>query len=96
MANYFILCYQLRQHNLITPKQLPPFLWLTTPLPLRRGAGGEASFALHYSTFNYQPRHTHNYFISQLRRYCAIIPMDEFRNINALMVQRRMCYTIWQ
>ena len=58
--------------------------------PAKRGkqrAGGEASFVLHYSTFNYQPRHTHNYFISQLRRYCTIIPMDEFRNINALMVQ---------
>ena len=24
---------------------------------------------------------------TQLRWYCAIIPMDEFRNINALMVQ---------
>ena len=27
-----------------TPKQLPPFLWLTTPLSFRRGAGGEALF----------------------------------------------------
>ena len=61
--------------------------WLTTPLPLRGGAGGEALFALHYSTFNYQPLHAHNCFILQLRWYCAIIPMDEFRNINALMVQ---------
>ena len=63
--------------------------------PAKRGkqrAGGEALYALHYSTFNYQPRHPHNCFISQLRRYCAIIPMNEFRNINALMVQRRMCY----
>ena len=24
---------------------------------------------------------------TQLRRYCAIIPMNEFRNINVLMVQ---------
>ena len=45
------------------------------------------SFALHYFTFNYQPRHAHNCFISQLRWYCAIIPMDEFRNINAFMLQ---------
>ena len=44
-------------------------------------------FALHYFTFNYQPRHTHNCFISQLRWYCAIIPMNEFCNINTLMVQ---------
>ena len=44
-------------------------------------------FALYYFTFNYQPCHAHNCFISQLRWYCAIIPMDEFRNINALMVQ---------
>ena len=58
--------------------------------PAKRGkqrAGGEALFALHYITFNYQQRHPHNCFISQLRWYCSIIPMDEFRNINALMVQ---------
>ena len=29
-----------------------------------------------------------NALITQHRRYCAIIQMDEFRNINALMVQR--------
>ena len=58
--------------------------------PAKRGkqrAGGEALSALHYFPFNYQPRHAHNYFISSLRWYCAIIPMDEFRKINALMVQ---------
>ena len=58
--------------------------------PAKRGkqrAGGEALFTLHYFMFHYQPRHAHNYFISQLRWYCAIIPMDEFRKINALMVQ---------
>ena len=52
--------------------------------PAKRGkqrAGGEALFALHYFPFYYQPRHPHNCFISQLRWYCAIIPMDEFRNI---------------
>ena len=58
--------------------------------PAKRGkqrAGGEALFALHYFPFNYQPRHAHNYFISQLHWYCAIIPMDEFRKINALTMQ---------
>ena len=58
--------------------------------PAKRGkqrVGGEALFALHYITFNYQQRHPHNCFISQLRWYCAIISMNEFRNINALMVQ---------
>ena len=63
--------------------------------PAKRGkqrAGGEASYALHDFTFNYQPRHTHNCFISQLHWNCAIIPMNEFSNINALMVQRCMCY----
>ncbi|WP_455532053.1 hypothetical protein [Segatella salivae] len=44
-------------------------------------------YALHYFIFNYQPRYAHNCFISQLHWYCAIIPMDEFRKINALMVQ---------
>ena len=65
----------------------PPFPWLTTPLPFRGGAGGGALFALYYFPFYYQPRHPHNYFISQLRWYCAIIPMDEFRNINVLTTQ---------
>ena len=58
--------------------------------PAKRGkqrVEGEALFALYYFPFNYQPRHAHNCFISQLRWYCAIIPMDEFRNINALMAQ---------
>ncbi|MBF1524115.1 MAG: hypothetical protein HXN94_07740, partial [Prevotella salivae] len=58
--------------------------------PAKRGkqrAGGKTLFALHYFSFHYPQRHTYNHFISQLRWYCAIIPMDEFRNINALMVQ---------
>ena len=58
--------------------------------PAKRGkqrAGGETLYALHYFTFNYQQRHPNNCFILQLRWYCAIIPMDEFRNINAFMVQ---------
>ena len=29
---------------------------------------------------------------TQLRWYCAIIPINEFCNINALMMQRRRCY----
>ena len=63
-----------------------------SPPSLRRGAGGEALSPFHYFTFNYQPRHAHNCFISQPRWYCAIIPMNEFCNINVLMVQRRRCY----
>ena len=58
--------------------------------PAKRGkqrAGGEALFAPNHFIFNNQPRHPHNCFISQLRWYCAIIPMNEFCNINALMVQ---------
>ena len=58
--------------------------------PAKRGkqrAGGEALFPLHHSTFNYQPLHAHNCFISQLRWYCAIIPMNEFCNINVLTMQ---------
>ena len=53
----------------------------------KQRAGGEALFPSHYFTFYNQPRQPHNCFISQLRWYCAIIPMDEFRNINALMGQ---------
>ncbi|MBF1558839.1 MAG: hypothetical protein HXO13_05675, partial [Prevotella salivae] len=58
--------------------------------PAKRGkqrAGGEALFAFHDITFNYQQRHPHNYFISQLRWYCAIILMNEFCNINVLISQ---------
>ena len=50
-------------------------------------AGVSALFPFRYFPFNYQPRHAHNYFISQLRWYCAIVSMDEFRNINVLMGQ---------
>ena len=53
----------------------------------KQRAGGEALFAINHLALYYQPRHAHNCFISQLRWYCAIISMDEFRNINALMVQ---------
>ncbi len=58
--------------------------------PAKRGkqrTGGEALYGLYYFTFYYQPRHAHNCFISQLRWYCAIIPMNEFRNINILTTQ---------
>ena len=64
--------------------------------PAKRGkqrAGGEALSALHHFPFYYQPRHPHNYFISQLCWYCIIIPMDVFYNINSLMMQRRRCRT---
>ena len=52
-----------------------------------KGAGVSALSPLHHFPFYYQPRHAHNCFISQLRWYCAIISIDEFRNINTLMVQ---------
>ena len=70
-ANRFTLHYQQHQHFLLSFKQLPPFPWLTTPLSLRRGAGGEALFAFHYFTFCYQSRHAYNYFISQLGTSCS-------------------------
>ena len=68
---HFTFYYQ--QHHLpqLTLKQFPPFPWLTTPLSLRRGAGGEALYALHYYTFNYQQRHAHNCFTTQRRRCCT-------------------------
>ena len=53
----------------------------------KQGAGGEASFALHHFTFNYQLFHSHNCFFAQLCWYCAIILMDEFCNRYALEVQ---------
>ena len=68
---HFTFYYQ--QHHLpqLTLKQLPPFPWLTTPLSLRRGAGGEALFALHHFTLYYQPRYPHNCIITQLGTSCS-------------------------
>ena len=77
---HFTFYYQ--QHHLpqLTLKQLPPFPWLTTPLSLRRGAGGEALFALHYFTFNYQLYHPHNCFITQLGTSCSFDSLGLARN----------------
>ena len=70
-ANHFTLHYPQHYHPLLTFKQAPSFPRLITPLPLRGGAGGEALFALHYFTFNYQPRHPHNCFTMQLGTSCS-------------------------
>ena len=43
--NHFTFNYQQLHHPKLTPKQLPPFLWLTTPLPLR-GTIGRCSWSL--------------------------------------------------
>ena len=53
----------------------------------KQRAGGGALFPLYLFTFNYQPRHSHNCFISQLRWYCVIISMNVFYNINSLIAQ---------
>ena len=37
----------------------------------KQRAGGEALYALRYFTFYYQPRHSHNCFISQLGTSCS-------------------------
>ena len=58
--------------------------------PAKRGkqrAGGEALYALLLFTFNYQPHHPHNCFITQLRWYCVIISKNVFYNINSLIAQ---------
>ena len=69
--NHFTLHYQQHCHPQLPFKQPPPFPRLTTPLPLRGGAEGEALFPSHYFIFNYQPRHPHNCFISQLGTSCS-------------------------
>ena len=70
-VNRFIFNCQQNHHNLLTFKLLPPFSGLTTPLSLRRGAGGEALFSLHYYTFNYQQRRLHNCFTTQRCKRCT-------------------------
>ncbi len=51
--------------------------------PAKRGkqrAGGEALFALHHFTFNYQQRHPHNCFFSQLGTSCVFDSPGLVRN----------------
>ena len=68
---HFTFYYQQYQYHQLTSKQLAPFPRLTTPLSLRRGAGGEASYALHYFILYYQPYHHHNWFTTQLGTSCS-------------------------
>ena len=56
---------------LITPQTTPSIFTANYSLPLRGGAGGEASFALHHFTFNYQSRHPHTCFTTQLGTSCS-------------------------
>ena len=44
-SNHFTLHYPQHHHPLLTFKQLPPFPWLTPPLPLR-GTIGRCSWSL--------------------------------------------------
>ena len=69
--NRFTFHYQLHQCFQLPLKQPTSFQRVTTPLSLRRGAGGEALFALYYFTFNYQQRHLHNCFTMQLGTSCT-------------------------
>ena len=64
-TTHFTLYYQ--QHHLpqLTLKQFPPFPWLTTPLSLRRGVGGEALFASTHPTFHSKTKHTIKVFDKQ-------------------------------
>ena len=54
--SFFLWC-AITSSSLLTFKQPLPFSWLTTPLSLWRGAGGEALYALYYFTLNYQQYH---------------------------------------
>ena len=71
VLNHFTLHYQQHCYPQLPFKEPPPFVRLTTPLSLRRGAGGEALYAFYYFTFNYQSRHTHNCFTTQLGTSCT-------------------------
>ena len=42
VLHHFTFNYPQHHHLQLTPKQPPPFAWLTTPLSLRRGAGVSA------------------------------------------------------
>jgi len=51
--------------------------------PTKRGkqrAGGEALFALHYFTLNYQPHHAHNCLTTQLGTSCSFDSPGVARN----------------
>ena len=69
--NRFTFHYQLHQCFQLPLKQPTSFQRVTTPLSLRRGAGGEALFVSHYFPFNYQSCHPHNHFTTQLGTSCS-------------------------
>ena len=76
MANYSLLSSENHRSLFVEPAKRG-----------KQGAGGEALFALRHFTLYHQPHYPHNCFTTQLRWYCAIIPMNEFCNINALTTQ---------
>ena len=71
VSNHFTLHYQRHQCFQLPLKQPTSFQRVTTPLSLRRGAGGEALFVSHYFPFNYQQHHPHNCFTTQLGTSCT-------------------------
>ena len=77
MANYCLKCpnsfYVLlstTSPSTINPQTTPSISMANYSPPSSGGAGGEALFALHYFTFNYQLYHPHNCFTTQLGTSC--------------------------
>ena len=61
----------------MTPKQLPPFPRLITPLPLRGGAGGEALFAFYINDIYIITPHVYSCFVVALAVDCQLTQVKE-------------------
>ena len=68
---------QQYQYHQLALKQLPPFPWLTTPLPLRGGAGGEALFAFYINDIYIITPHVYSCFVVALAVDCQLTQVKE-------------------
>ena len=75
---------QQYQYHQLALKQLPPFPWLTTPLSLRRVAGGEALFAFYINDVCSITPYVYSYFVAALAVDCQLRQVktrDVFREL---------------
>ena len=68
---------QQYQYHQLALKQLPPFPRLTTPLSLRRGAGGEALFAFYINDICIITPHVYSCFLVALAVDCLLKQVKE-------------------
>ena len=86
-TNHFTFNYQQHHRLQLILKQPPPFPWLTTPLPLRGGAGGEALFPFLYSAKGPGVRLCLYAKFLSIIALCALIKGEMEDNMNSISVR---------